>query len=355
MLRRVGLLFLGAMLCSAAWGQSQPDRPKDSAGETSAASPRKSSLEFRISPIVDLHLWLRAELGRRAADEPWDKLGELEVGPAASALRRLQAALGGLRGWLLFEGNFSGVQTAAEFLAVAEELPEEFRGQALREPAVGYARALVELEPRFLKSVWPERLQRLTAAEEALRRELGPHEAACLQQILRSLEMRDPGVVIPVYLTVDGPDPGASTSATLDERGVCFVSISMARGSQLVEAVLHESIHALDIATRGQPHVLNELRGQLVEAGISRLDRRWRDAWHTIMFLEAASAVRSLVSPGHEDYGDVAEYYAKVADIAAIERPIWQAYRGGEMSRAEAISRIVAGVVAIKPAESAVK
>jgi|GEM_PF-3855401 len=299
-----------------------------------------STLEFRTSPIVDLHMMLRS----RDTDgkiEDVDSARLPDLGAALAAFGELQEVLGGERGWLMFEGNFDGCDSARQLLERFEGLPESARGQPLRENALNYAQALAGIEPEFLNGPWKKRKTRLNERLIELEELLDPHIENCIRFINRSLNITDPLVSIPVYITIDGPAPGASTSATVDDRGVCFVALSTAEGTQFVEAVLHEAIHALDIATRQQSHALNSLRTRLVESGIKRTDKRWRDTWHTIMFLQAGATVRKFISTEHRDYGEAHDYYSRVSRIVEIERPVWRAWLNGSLTIDAAIERIV--------------
>jgi hypothetical protein len=92
-----------------------------------------------------------------------------------------------------------------------------------------------------------------------------------------------------------------------------------------------------DLASTGHPTLLERLRARLAAAGLDARDRRSHDAVHTLLFLDAAEAVRETLDPAHRDYGDQRGYYAKVQAIADLERPLWRKWVGHEID-AEAFS-----------------
>lgn len=340
MIRRMQMIFAGVLAALGSMAHAQSTAP---------AAAAASTIELRISPIIDLHMSLRAAAENKDAAAESAIAGQSD---ALAAMAALEASLGGPRAWLGFEGNFLDCSTAADVAKVFEQLPEHSGpGQReLRQPALQYAAALARIEPAFLEQHWPAREQQLQQASAMIERDFMPHARACIDQVIAALAMTDPKVIIPVHLTIDGPGPGrASTSATIENRGVVFVALNSASGTQFFETIVHEATHALDVATRDQQHALNIMRAKLVDAGVPRTDTRWRDTWHTIMFITAAAAVRRTIDPKHEDYGVVEKYYDKVAEVAAIERPIWAAYLKGEISREQAIDNIVKAVAAIAP------
>jgi hypothetical protein len=225
---------------------------------------------------------------------------------------------------------------------------------ALRAGATKIATALAEAEPAFLNgpgpdgkdSLWKQHDQALGAALARWERDVAPKEAELLAFHLKSLGMADPHLTVPVYLTAEGPWPGAVTHYDDAGKGVCFVGLEETEGSQLYETVLHEVTHALDIAA-GDASVLGELRKRLEAAGLSRRDRAMRDLPHTLMFVQAAESVRRVVATGHQDYGVVSAYYSRVP-TAELVRGFWSDHLAGKLTLEEALDGIVAGV---KPAQ----
>jgi hypothetical protein len=297
-----------------------------------APQPTPAPVELRVSPVVDLHFWVRKLAEQKGEVPTISGLPE-----AVAAARALQTELGG--GWGIVEGDFVGAESAADLLAIAERFPEtaSMRGGRtirLREGAVRLARTYTSLEKPFLETVWPRHREAAEGLAAQLRRDLLPKAPQVYEDLARHLDVRVPSHPIPIYLTAEGPWPGAVTARTDREGAVCFVAADASTGSQLVEAVVHETIHALDVMA-GEGGVLNGLRKRVGQEDL-------RDFPHTVMFVQAAGTVRKVLDPAHKDYGDVEGYYSRVPKAAAVVVPAWRAYLAGEISRDEALNRIAA-------------
>ena len=291
-------------------------------------------IELRLSPIIDLHFWVR-----KMAEQKGELPAVSGVPEAVAAARASQTELGpmALRGVL--EGNFVGLESAADLRATTEKLPETaqmFGGRTikLREGALRLARSYVTLEKPFLETVWPRHKEAAEALAAQLRRDLLPKAPQVYEDLARHLDVPIPSRPIPVYLTAEGPWPGAVTARTDENTGVCFVAADASNGSQLLEIVVHETIHALDVMA-GEGDVLTALQKRLGP-------KDGRDFPHTVMFVQAAGTVRKVIDPAHKDYGDVEGYYARVPRASAVVVPAWRAYLAGEISRDEALNRIAA-------------
>lgn len=298
------------------------------------AQPAPAPLELRVSPIIDLHFWVR-----KVAEQKGELPAVSGLPEAVAAARAFQTELGPMALWGIFEGNFVGLESAADLLATAEQLPETarmFDGRTikLREAAVRLARSYISLEKPFLETVWPRHKEAAEGLAAQLRRDLLPKAPQVYEDLARHLDVPVPSRPIPVYLTAEGPWPGAVTARARGGTGVCFVAADASKGSQLVEIVVHETVHALDVMA-GEGDVLSALQKRLGP-------RDARDFPHTVMFVQAAGTVRKVLFPDHKDYGDVEGYYAKVPQASAVVVPAWRAYLAGEISRDEALNRIVA-------------
>jgi hypothetical protein len=235
-------------------------------------------------------------------------------------------------------------------LAICRELPERFttRSGTSLEPrslGTGVAESLVEAEPAFMAELWPARRTELERIRADLLGKLKPKEKEVYAFVQSTLGIADPQPVLPVYLVADAPWPGAMTY--LSRRGgVCFVGMASDGASQLLETVLHETLHALDASSSG-PDVFDELRTALRGAGVEPTDARLRDLPHMVMFVHAAETVRRLLDPDHNDYGTLeiggrpALYIRDQASFNAVQ-PVWRAYLDGGIDRQEAVRRIVA-------------
>ncbi|HEX6862357.1 MAG TPA: hypothetical protein VF414_06055, partial [Thermoanaerobaculia bacterium] len=241
-------------------------------------------IELRMSPIVDLHFWVR-----KVAEQKGEVPAVAGLPEAVAAARAFQTELGPGALWGILEGDFVGLESAADLLAAAEKLPETAqmsggRTIKLREAAVRLARSYVPLEKPFLETVWPRHKETAEGLAAHLRRDLLPKAPQVYEDLARHLDVPVPSRPIPVYLTAEGPWPGAVTARTDGNSGVCFVAADSAQGSQRLEVVVHETIHALDVMA-GEGDVLTALQKRLGPKDA-------RDFPHTVMFVQAAGTVR---------------------------------------------------------------
>lgn len=275
------------------------------------AAPRPSPVEIHTAPLVEL--WLEVRALAEAEGEPADS----QTAAAVAAMRALGEALGPAAGFGLVEGNLVGAEDGAALRAAFAALPETRRGRdgsevVLRAPCVAAAAALAALEPRWRAERWPERETALAAAEGRLQAALDAHGDALYARLARTLGLASEGVAIPVYLVTKAPWPGAFTHRRFGGGAVSFVSIEDDL-SDLVEALLHETIHALDVSAP-EGSLLEELRGALAKADVA--PRPAHDWVHTLFFLEAGAAVRAELDPEHVDYGERTSLYARSQPMA---------------------------------------
>ena len=85
--------------------------------------------------------------------------------------------------------------------------------------------------------------------------------------------------------------------------------------------------------------------------GLLRHEREWRDAPHTLMFVQAAATVRRTIDPAHQDYGDVSGYYAKFPVVAKLVRDAWTRHLDGQLDRGAALDAIADGLAAARSAK----
>jgi hypothetical protein len=123
------------------------------------------------------------------------------------------------------------------------------------------------------------------------------------------------------------------------------IDVSRVAGPELVETVLHELTHVVDLHTHdaGGEGLGDRLTRRLVAAGMSR-QRAW-DAWHAVIFASAAHAPRELVDGHHTDYALPRGLYERFG-VPELPR-LWAdlaAGRVGEPAFLEAIAaRVGAG------------
>jgi hypothetical protein len=305
------------------------------------ATAQATSFEFRESPLLDLHMYVRQQASEAARENELPGLDR-----ACSAAQEVEKVLGDPLQWGLIEPMFAQCATAADLVKAISELPgalqlRDGRFIGLRAPALAYAQALSELEPQFLEKLWPAHLESIREGRQRLQKVFSGREADCISHLLQSLGMQDPGVSAAIYLVSHAPPPQAFTQRA---RGgsMCIIGVKEEDESLFAEMLVHELIHVLDLATSRQPTVLVGLRQSLADQGFDETSRAWRDVPHTLMFVQAAATVRAILDPQHEAYGDARGYYARVPSATRAVREPWEQCLAGTLSREEALERIMA-------------
>lgn len=307
----------------------------------SLAAAASIRVEPRVEPFVDLWFAVR-ELSARPESEAPEALR-----PAVAAARALDAQIGSPLAWGPVDGLLPGCASAADLAARLERVPEKLefgagRSVELRAGVRTLAGALAAAEEPFRASLWPARERRIRAALEDLQAGFLAHQEACFAQHARALGAEGLELTVPVFLVERAPAPGAITHRAAGGKGACFVAVDGLQGSALAEVVLHEATHAIDVARDGD--VFDQLRERLAKAGFGPRDRATRDAPHTLMFLQSAETIRRCLAPEHKDRGEESGYYAKVGDVAAVERAAWREHLDGKLALDAALDRIVAAL-----------
>lgn len=326
-----GLLTITSMVLSVP-ARAQDARPEEPVARVQAAA---SHIEIKASPLLSLHMLVRA--GAAGAEVPEC------VGPAVEAMK----ATGDDVQWAVMDALFATAESAAAVRDVLAAMAGRFR-EDVGPKVLAYADALERVGPGFDAEVWPGHEARIQAARSGLEAALTAHGPSCLARLCELLGMTDPGKAIPAFLVVDAPAPGGFTGLSRQHGALCIVSIDAHQGSALVEAVLHEAIHALDAHTRQQepPTLLQALRKALADAGVTPTDARMRDVPHTLIFAAAAEVTRTSVDASHVAYGQTGGYYAKVPEAAEAVLLAWQRYVAGEIDAAGLVAEIVRRVEA---------
>lgn len=318
-------------------GQEQPAREE-------VAKAAVTEIRLRADALAELHFTTLARVGSAGAEAP------VEVRPVlVEPARALMGHPGSMLAMTYVASAVAGAENAAGLARAAEAAPERAGPQQnpvpVRELVGPYLRALAAEWDGYRTESWPAAREKLDGAVERVRGMLARDPERLLPALLTPLGVKDPGIMIPVFITTQSPPPGG---ITVRGRGlpICFVSIEDRSDSEVAEAVLHEAIHAFDVVTeRRQPTAMTLLRRSLIEAGVSERDPFLRDAWHTLFFLQAAHTVRAVIDPSHRDLGERSGYYAKVAQIYEIEKRIWGQRLDGKLSLEEALAQLTTELV----------
>lgn len=336
-MRQATLAATLMLLLSAAPILSQPP--------TAPAPSPASLIEVRTpTPFVDMHFWVRKLASSRGEVPPLPGLAA-----AVEVLREIDVQLGRpalplAPVWGAVDLHVFRATTASDFSRAAAALPETLTlpGDLSlpRSGIVRLAEAYLVLEKPFLDQVWPWHQKMIAHGAETLRQDLLPHTGEVYGDVQRFLGFPVPARPIPVHLVAEAPHPGGVTFVARIGEGLCLVGVDAAAGSQWLETVLHETLHALDVAGES---ALDTLRQRL---GTSDAKLPPRDAWqvsHAVMFAQAAGTVRRVLVPRHRDYGEVEGVYSRLPKGDEVVAPAWQAWMRGEITRDAAIDRIVDG------------
>jgi hypothetical protein len=321
-----------------------------------AASPAKSAssrFDVQRGHVFDLYYLLR-----KHATAETNPASEIEgLGEAVNATRQLQTDFGGRFSpvWGLLDEYLAKCKNTSEVVRSFARLPEttNFRGKdyPVRANAVRLAQAMHAVEAQFLKTIWPQHRATLQRAAELIDKTLKPKEKECFAYIAKYLKFSAPLKPLPIHLVAEAPYPGGFTYFLRGDERLIVIDVTRNAGTLLLEAVLHEAIHALDgIGSRTQATemaasgtVLLEARERLRKAGVPVRDVQ--DAAHLFVFVQAAETVRHVLAPQHKPYGEVAEVYAKLPRVSPVLTQ-WMKYLDGKTTREGALEQIVQEIAA---------
>lgn len=327
--------------------------PGGAHGQDVGPAPETTKLDIRWSPIIDLHFYARAIEADPKAEKP------AELQPLFDAIGRLNKIFGkDIMSWGALEGNLPGCQTAADVKKVFVDLPEKLtlRGRGATSPkeiefraiALDLAGALEQVEKYYLEKLAPVHEKLVKDAQMLLAGYFLEKERDCLGFIILHLGGKDPGKAIPVYLVSTMMFPEAVTMRRPEGAGgVCFLAVRGVEKFHLIELILHESTHAMDVVW-GEDSGLAQLRTKLA-AVLPAESRDLHDIPHTLMFVQSGETVSRLLKKRYKHYGDSSRYYAKVANATKAVMAPWMEYLDGKISREQAFDKMVEAAKQPKP------
>lgn len=306
-------------------------------------TPRAESLTADDAPIglrrsvaADAYFWVKAKVLEGDAPGPFRE--------AVAAMQDLRGELGAdASQWEDLELPLGTASRASDLAASYEELPEKIeiggRTVALREKALRLARALEDSESAFRRGPYRDHADAVGRAARELAARLVPREAEIVRAIEADMNLAGIDRPIVVTLVADAPYQGTFAGDDRGQRIACFVRVRGLEGSALVEAVLTESLHAIDEITVKAPTAMNMLRAELARRGLDASEPNVEMAVNTVTFAEAASLVRRFVEPRHRPSGE-GGFYGVFAPAPAIV-DAWNRHVDGEELSAtvEAIAR----------------
>ena len=297
-------------------------------------------IKISINPVVCLHYHLRSMLlGDVAAEKAYSS--------ALDSARNFENEVKTPLRWGFIEPFLTQCQTASMLGAWTDKIPERFRlrsGMVVtpRETLSPYTEALVEAEPAYMQSTWPVHREPLLEAKKKLDNVFNEQGAELLEFITDKLDIETDHRPLRIYLTPATPLEGGSTCSARGVGVVSFVNISGASEAKMIEVVLHEAIHALDLRSQGKPTVLNLIRKKLIQSGIQPNNSLFRDLPHAVVFVQAAETVLRYLHPEPHEFQQDPSFFNLSPEIVKTVPLKWKAYLDGSMSREEIIDAVAA-------------
>ncbi len=325
--------------CAAEAKTAASPEPRAVQSDVATLTLAGSRLALRRSAVADQYFWLRVKA--LEGDAP------PEHRAAFDAMRELRDALSSdSTAWEDLEVPLGSAMRTADLVRDYSLLPDRVdvagRPVALRELAVRLARAMTDSEVAYRRGPYRAHADAVARAATDLGRTFIPRVGAILDAV--ETEMALPGLERELVITLVGDAPYPAIFAA-DDRGrvmASFVRVRGTSGSELVELVLHECLHAIDEMTVRSPTAMNSLRHSLSRRGIDESDPNVEMAINTVTFAEAGSLVRRFVDPSHRPLGESGFYtlYPPAPAIVAA----WHRHLDGEEldATADAIARAVA-------------
>ncbi|MFH0947087.1 MAG: hypothetical protein V2A76_18010 [Planctomycetota bacterium] len=306
-----------------------------------------SQLELIVAPLADLHLAVRA-----AAQDGTEAPAVPGIERAVAAAKACDAAFKNPVAWALVDALFLQGTDVAAVRAIAGRLPETRRlGELevpIRAPTLAYLEALAPVESAFMEQVWPARKEQLEKRRAQVEELLAAADPDPLEHLRSALGFPEPGLRIPIHLTIASPAPGGVTLRS-HSGPLCSISLEKRDPATLCEVILHEATHAIDASCPDAEETIPaRLRAALAKRGLDPRKETSRNAWHTLFFLQAAETVRACIDAEHVDVGISSGYYERVGRVAAIERQVWKERGADGLSAEEVIERIADGVCSLE-------
>jgi hypothetical protein len=258
-------------------------------------------------------------------------------------------------GWPLVDTALAKSNNSLEAMQALSQAPETITSRQgktirLRDAAIRYAKALNAVEASYLKNVRSQHEMLAARTMDYIVKIFQSQEQKCFAYFRTSLGLAETQFGIPVFLVAESPWPGGFTFWDSTRKGTVILSIEANPGSLLLEALMHETIHALDLENGGTENVLEGLRSRLKKAGVAENDIAVVQGAHLLVFMQAGETVKRFLDPSHQHYGDVKGVYkyAALEPLVNLARPIWMAYLDNKISRDEAMNKIVDGFLKIR-------
>lgn len=289
-----------------------------------AQTPPAVALDVQIRPFLELYFSQRAT-----------PVASDQATPSSPAV---QLALS------LIDATAVDCENADAFLRACDKLPEsiERAGQTIpvRDLALPLARRLAAMAKENPADLSAQALRSLDSRKQAIETAFKKYPTLVASAVA-SLEISNPTATVPVVIVSAMPSPGAATFRDSQGRSVSVIGAGSLEGSDLIETVLHELLHAVDAMSSKDQTGLNRLRGALTDAGVAA--RTAADCVHAVIFAQAAASVRRVADSAHTPVGArPSGPYSRMSKPAQDAVAIWTAHCNGTIDTPTAIARIVA-------------
>ena len=315
----------------------------------SAQTPKPSArnwkrVEFRVRPFTDLYFYLY----KLSSSSEKEEVNIEGFSQAVAAAGQVPVTLIPTE---LIPFRFDNAADASKVLAQSPETYKTRSGETipLRERSVRFGQSLIAVEKPFMDEIWPKHKLLVDQTLAKLDRMFGPKEEESFNYLTRHLGLEKAEFIVPVYLVAKAHVSGVTMWGKDETRGFCVLSVTALQDSQLITAILHEAIHALDLETKGKGNVLVDLQQRLLKAGFAADDLLVRHGPHMLVFIQSSETVRRLIDPSYEPYGEGVFVRPALAPIAKVQLPLWNAYLDGKISRDEALTKMVDAFVKARP------
>ncbi len=290
-----------------------------------------------VPPMVKLDTSPGAELWYEVRSQAMAE-GAIVEGPlagAAEAARAVNAAIADPGFWGRLDGLAIGAEPgewlATEVPFAGKQIAQGHTRKELRAALDTLLAGMDSAAPEWIEKEWPARKAKLVERQAELTKILDVDTRnEAWMRMDRWLQVTPPEAEVLVTLVTRAPGLAAETWYDADGT-MSVVAVEGRSTSTLLEAVLHEYLHALTATPHMLPSLFKVALQALAEKNIWGYENR--DAWvHPLYYLAAAEVVRDVHDPKHVDQGLTEGYYDEIKVQYSYLEPMWRDYVNGMVS-----------------------
>jgi hypothetical protein len=193
---------------------------------------------------------------------------------------------------------------------------------------------LLSLFDTYTTEILPAHAELFSSAFATVDKDLRPREAELFDAVIETLHLRMP-FPVEMFFVGHGTVFGAFTS----QPSLSVIDVSRNAGLNLIETILHESVHGVERLNANNQSAYALLRRELSSRG---LQRDTEAAWHALIFWNSASIIKQKIDPAYVDYGETFGVYDRAFKTQVVAlRVVWNQYLQGDLSLSKAISLYV--------------